>query len=844
MANIGKAKVKIGLSGDLQNVNKSPKYSTFDLPSAFLKAAAENSDRTMPQSIDSEALEGAFTVLYPSKGAHYVNNYVDGDLKWDVAMSKRQVLWTPTDDMGKGTILNCFSLTKDYSLLLPSADYSKDVSYSGPRWRTRPGNVGSKEGATEIDGNDLVEGESASNTYTTVIEQYQSTPAMWWGVKTTVDFPKQAGMWLNINLGSENKTGKASFLVVNINPPGEKGAPQGGTDYDGNESPGGGVASPTDSFSIVIDEKGAYLIDYYNPYNKVLTEVPKSPSDWNKFKLRGSDGITGTIGVNIGVLPMIGYLAVYINGTSNIYPRRDKTDSSTLSHFTMKISEVQVYGRNTISTINMAAMIFSPSAMIEPPVISSSEDSDWKGSSTGHDSVIGGEPSSIAVYAGPNGKISCGACCKTFTSGGESACPSSSATDGFVSSMCPEADAGGAIDVTFSSLETKAAINFRMKIIMSPEAADCLGSDIMLNIKTPYLFRLRGNNAGELTSGADIDANIADVMSMSESWDSPDYVHVTHTVDVTLYNKGGTHNSLLTSSQGIAVDAGIGGDVSRIFTGITLDASTSEVAGKETLTVHCKDYMELLETNMFLNCPYYDGMLDINAAKDIAIRAGIEVDVGDGVKTGSNGYYLPAGYSFTEPRMKWSSETTLKDGLVNVCKLGEKIFYFDEEGVMKITALQGGLAFEGDTTSSASFSSSPDGADFNVILDEKRVEKLVGSVVSSIYVTSWDRVRGAIIAYQDVSNAQNVPYNKTLFVDQPAYGSVEAVVNWVNMIKDRVYKVPRRITFKTLQDNFSLKPLSFITVDGQKYRVKSMNRRFDAESNSLTSDITAEWFGD
>jgi hypothetical protein len=27
------------------------------------------------------------------------------------------------------------------------------------------------------------------------------------------------------------------------------------------------------------------------------------------------------------------------------------------------------------------------------------------------------------------------------------------------------------------------------------------------------------------------------------------------------------------------------------------------------------------------------------------------------------------------------------------------------------------------------------------------------------------------------------------------------------------------------------------------YRVKSLNRRFDAESNSITSDITAEWYG-
>ena len=63
------------------------------------------------------------------------------------------------------------------------------------------------------------------------------------------------------------------------------------------------------------------------------------------------------------------------------------------------------------------------------------------------------------------------------------------------------------------------------------------------------------------------------------------------------------------------------------------------------------------------------------------------------------------------------------------------------------------------------------------------------------------------------------------------------------MIKDRVYKVPRRITFKTLQDDFSLAPLSIITVDGLFYRVKGLSRRFDAESNSLTTDVTAEWFG-
>jgi hypothetical protein len=856
MGDVQKARVVIGLGDDLPGVTRNPGYGSFDISSDFLRQMSKNSDQNPPQSVDFESLEGAFTVAFPSKGLHRINNYISGDKQWDVPQTQRKIVWTPTQDrLATNTVLKCYLDTADstmYTLLQPSADYSTNTSYAGPRWWTRPDTMGRKRDPASVDADDQISTDASTKNYSTTIEQYQVTPEMWWGITTSLPSPiKQTGIWLTVKLGGERKVNKASFLAITINPPG-----QGATGGNQPQGQGSTPTMPTDAFSIVIDEQGCYLVDYFDPYAQGITTPSNALKDWNKVELNGIKTISGASSVQIGILPMIGYLAVYINGTSNIYPRRNKTDPTTFDHFVMAIANVFVHGRNAPVEIDMSAMIFSETAKLSPPVINTVGVNSvrWEGSKTGpHSTVPGaGIGSAMCLYPGPsNGKISCGVCCKDYTDpSGSVTAPSGSATDAETVKMCPGPEALGSIKVEFVSSEDTNIET--MQITMGTEMKNCFNSSLPLPVGPPYLFRLRANKANPVRAGESITADMTDVISMTESWDSPDYVHITHSVDITMYNPGGRYNDLLTKSMGIIVEAhlsglivGGGSSARRIFTGITLDSSISEVAGKETISFHCKDYMELLEMTMFLNCPYYDGMWDINAAMDIASRAGVEVANDTGVTIGStNGYFLPAGYSFAEPKMKWSSDTNLKDGILNVLKLGEKICFFDENGVLRIDNLQGGLAFSGaGVTSSASFRRDPSGSDFNVILDEKREEHLVGSTVDRVFVTSWDRVAGSVIAYQDVNPVPNVPYAKTLYYDQPAFGSAAAVQEWVNMIKQRVFKIPKRITFKTLQNDFSLRPLKFIDVEGKMYRIKSLNRRFDADSNSITTDITGEWYG-
>ena len=150
----------------------------------------------------------------------------------------------------------------------------------------------------------------------------------------------------------------------------------------------------------------------------------------------------------------------------------------------------------------------------------------------------------------------------------------------------------------------------------------------------------------------------------------------------------------------------------------------------------------------------------------------------------------------------------------------------------------------------------PSKADDNIILDEKKLEKLVGSTVNQIFVTSIDRETGLplVVAhsadrnmgwssgYKAITSGVVPPYKKILFYEQNAFGNVESAQNWIAMMAERVYKVPSRISFKTAMASI-IPPLSFIRVDGLLYRTTSFTRNYNAEDNSIITNISAEWLG-
>ena len=445
-----------------------------------------------------------------------------------------------------------------------------------------------------------------------------------------------------------------------------------------------------------------------------------------------------------------------------------------------------------------------------------------------------------------------------------------------------------------------------------------------LPVGPPFLQRLRSSTKLKITtnpfttSGDQLDHDISqDVVSVSENWSSPDRVLTAHTLELTLYNDQGQYDFLLTQCCGVrvclgwqiadpstgdgaadgsalivgaangtatgpddkAMDATTGGTGDAltaynglVFTGATYGGSSTVTAGRETVTIQCQDYMAVLEQTPIINSPYYDGCDIFDAVQDLAERGRIEAcdDTSATLR-----YYLPSGYSWTQPALRFKGQSTLKDNLNELVKLGERVLFFDEYGVLHLDYLQGGLFGIWTAASDATFTFyrypgsvsttiDPKGVGFNTLLNERKIDYKLSSAVNSVLVRTVDRLSGSLYtivrtapttAVEGVSGANQFPYKKQLMADQPALGSIAAGNNRADQLLARLSQVPRGLTFSTLlSPNMTrqLRPMDIIKVEKDRaggsasydlMRVQTISRQFEAESNSLETSLTCEWYG-
>ena len=396
-------------------------------------------------------------------------------------------------------------------------------------------------------------------------------------------------------------------------------------------------------------------------------------------------------------------------------------------------------------------------------------------------------------------------------------------------------------------------------------------------ILPPVFFRARGVSVSSKSlpeARPPIDVS-GDIMEINESIACSDRHIVTHTLDMTLYNENGKYDNICEYS--VPVQVGLqwstaGTSVNTfLFTGVTLSSSRSLVPGKETVSVHCEDYMYLLGATTLINSPYYDGMDGFAVFTDLAMRAGIANIIDH--TTGATGqrYFLPSGYSFTEPAKRYDPKSSLKDCISDVCTLGAKVAYFDENGSLVYDNAQGSQDYNdsgsvvidreyfSDPASVQSSISSgttpvpgaPGGGfvttegigDSQIILDEKREETKLNSTSNRILIKSIDRTTGAIIMMGDEApKGGKLTYWKTIFASDPSLGSYQAVSDQMGRWKKLFYKPVRGISIK-VADDVPIIPMSFISVDGRSYRVMSVNRTLSTSDNSITTQITGEWMG-
>jgi len=384
----------------------------------------------------------------------------------------------------------------------------------------------------------------------------------------------------------------------------------------------------------------------------------------------------------------------------------------------------------------------------------------------------------------------------------------------------------------------------------------------------------------------------ADVVSLSENWILNDHVFATHTMEIALYNPNEVYTSpsaawnLLNRCYTIQVyiNWDLPGNIptnptglanyqaatNLVFTGFTYGGFKSYTAGKETITITCEDSMAVLEHTRMLNSPYYDGMDVYDVVRDLAKRANIaDTSILDDSDQYTR-FYLPCGYSWTQPRMRFDAQSTLKDNIIEVCKIPPKVVYFDHQGKLHYTELQGGQTmtfFEGisplasqkfrrDPGPDGNFSS-PNTSHYNVILNEQKVDYKLASAVNTVFVRTVDRASGQqyMTSRRSLNAAENkFPYVKQLYFQSPLLASIDAANNYASMLQKHYTRTPHAISFQTIPNpnddaanplmpgrviEVALNP----SVPVERMRISNLSRRYSADDNSLETSITAEWWG-
>lgn len=893
MGNLGKAQVKVTLfGGSLVNVDQTHQgRSSFDFNVANDWDSIRNNNEFPPRNIEVISDEVGFSVMHPSKRFMQINNrmaYLPSsggtsggtEIIWQPLVCKRtefngakhlQDLIGTTKESTTNTTTNTPANTNinsgvDNDMDPHPADGNYPTNYKGPQWRLtpvvlettsnhddQPELTGDANGSTTKPTSPPTVNKiaSAGDKFVYCLEQHRIEPGLWWGAGADLNLAANLPFYLEINrMEPRPIQNQPTAVIIRINPPALDGNSQSQVFSKSPNKPG-------QSLDIVLEANKSIKI-----YDWAVSGDPNNPI----FKPSETDTripAPSSGKMRIGFLPVCGRLALYFNGQMFLYSRHvpsmslGSTAAKTFGFepFTTKFDQIKVYGTNSSAVLSAAVMWFAIGIASLP----------FNGKINAQTGA-GDKPWSAEFWKIP------------MAEGGAN----NSAAFGASYSNMPTAT-GRSSDWVLNSIKHVGYGNLQFRLGPAPNTGAASernrfyyvrmgpsshpfgtthvgqGTQETLPIGPPFLQRLRASQnivypsggfhigGGPASVGQDISNH---VVSIQDTWECSDRVHVTHRVEITLYNEFGQFDNLLERCYGVRVhigwDFGIGVQPTKVFTGASYGGSHSYTANKETVVIHCEDYMALLDHTKMLNSPYYDGMDAYDAVQDLAQRARITTidDTDEAIR-----FYLPSGYSWTQPKMRFNAQTSVKDNIVEICKLCERVVGFDENGLLRLSNLQGGLFGVFDSVSDGRFifsrSPAPGAAqdDCHVILNEKRVEDKLGNAVNNIFIRTIDRLSGAVYLVSRQRQNYKFPYSKPIMMDQPSLGSIAAANNYADMLIDHFSRTPRSISFSTvLAAGVNLRPTDVIRVDDELMRVQSINRKFNAEDNSIETTLGCEWW--
>jgi hypothetical protein len=838
MGNLGIATPTVRLLSRLPNIASWNKKTNFE-------SSAHNWD-SLQKSIFFEPLliesinNGEFAALHLAKRIHWIDNLiVDGDYEPTPDSTSVKIVWRQRGgEVATGSIMEEIITDFDYYHLIPLSSYAEvNLSdYHGPIWENSSQNkepdpdddniikkfleevdlTDSSPSTPETPTGDSETGDSEEPILPKIswVSQKKAKDGLWWAIESNAFLNHNMPFWVIIKRTMPPSTyDHDTLLVISI-----------------------GRADPFNRYDIYLStNQKPKIIDWGNgeEYKLSIKEF-----DVENSRLWSDDQIQ-----KIAVMTVAGRLVVMVNDYPLIYTRVKKNSDDefgSLGICEIASGPVILYGTNTQMSINASPMVFSKVGCMAIPV----------------PNIIGeGEGSSAPSYSGMNWRgdphLSVahlptppsvpsqlyGCDCRYFYGDGGVASPDG---DGF--------HKNGEIkffQATSSHFPSLPSTNF-YALMFKPDTIEWIDGFELNNAGTPYFFRLKGiheDSTGSTLGGGSVDITNL-VVSISENVTAPDFFHCKKTADIVCYDPNGTISSLLIGGQtGVEISWGWNEDNKKTFTGIAISHNMVQTAGMETISIRAEDYFYILKNSPIVNSPFYDGMVAFYAIKDMAERANINSIIN--MWETPNDYFLPAGFAFSKPAMRYNSNQSLFDCMIDIVKRFEAFLYFDEHGQLVITHLPGGLLSEVTGPTSASFFSDPNNDDDTIILDEKNVEINYDSTVNVISAMTVSRdTRNVILYSKTASGAENnLLFKKVYLLNQSALGELEVCRQHVLQLSQRMFYPILKTRWKTAGTNVSLEPLSFVEVDGKAFRLMSIKRNFNANNNELDTNYEGEWLG-
>ena len=400
------------------------------------------------------------------------------------------------------------------------------------------------------------------------------------------------------------------------------------------------------------------------------------------------------------------------------------------------------------------------------------------------------------------------------------------------------------------------------------------------NGRSSYLFMSRmelpGDEGEDPVEKLDISC---DVMSVDLNWNATSYNELSHNGNIKVLNnkqngrdyKEFSNRATYVKIGGYWDNGGEGEEVLMksqpdfwLFEGIIVDATVTIEAHRETITFKVEDYMNALQGFKFNLCPPYDGMKATLAVRDIIRNVGLPDKniLADGAIAKDADLKNDFGLTFTnppaEPQFLFKNGSSLKEGVTKIAQIDMKTVYFDQYGRFHYDTIPGGLYANRSFTPKTKFFTSPlkgqrpdGGNDFtpgNQAFNQVSFSRLINDVFNQIRlrtVTKRSQNQVAVgstyrAGIYDPTAEGYLGYKKSLFVDEPALGTVDALFRYLYTLRARLFIPPLTTRFETF-GRPGIKPLDIVSLDGQFLRIMNMSLRMNASNNEFWMNVEGEW---